>query len=130
MMVRPHGTITGLPDPKAAHRDREAQAKEYIPSADRIIFHPEPVRVFSQLPLLRPSVFYNFGSTSPISRLEARITKLENTSAYTILGDSRGIPASCVSSVVLDNQGHFILFMALNACTIEMCQWLDKDIRR
>ena len=105
----------------------EKPNKEQEELASKLVFRPEPVRVLSQLPLLRPSVLYMFGAISPISTPESQLEKLRLTG--TGLGGSGGVEKDRVASVIVDGVGHLLPFQAIGRCADEVNDWLDKELR-
>ena len=126
----PQVTLTTTKDQESLMMLRpghEKPNKEQEELASKLVFRPEPVRVLSQLPLLRPSVLYMFGAISPISTPESRLEKLRLTG--TGLGGSGGVEKDRVASVIVDGVGHLIPFQATGRCAAEVNDWLDKRLR-
>ena len=93
-----------------------------------LMFRTEPVRVMAQLPLLRPSVFFVFGSQSPMSTHETRLEKLGTTG--TGIGGSSDIPKPEIASTTLDGYGHLVPFQAVEACANAAHDWLVQALEK
>ena len=96
--------------------------------SSKLVFRPEPVRVLAQLPLLRPSVLYMFGASSPISTPGLRQEKLRLTGKG--IGGSGGVEKDRVASVVIDGFGHLLPFQAVEVCANTVHDWLNKQLER
>lgn len=91
-------------------------------------YRPEPYRVFTQLPHLRPSVLYIFGGKSDMSSPTMMADKLNHTG--TGLGGSGGILAGRVKDVVLKENGHLVAQEAPVQCAEETSKWLGPELQR
>ena len=107
----------------------EKPNREQVPEelTSKLVFRPEPVRVLAQLPLLRPSVLYVFGSASPISTPESQLEKLRLTG--TGLGGSGGVEKNRVAAVVVEGFGHLLPLQAVELCADKVNDWLNKQLR-
>lgn len=91
-------------------------------------YRPEPSRIFSQLPHLRPSVLYVFAGKSDMCMPDMRADKLANTG--TGLGGSGGVAAGRVRDVFLEDFGHLLAQEAVNECADAAVCWLGPELRR
>lgn len=73
-----------------------------------IAFRPESFITMQNLPHLRPSVFYIFGATSPLSSPRLQEQKVERTGTGT--GGSGGRAEGRVRKDVIQNTGHLPVF--------------------
>ncbi|KAI9656741.1 MAG: hypothetical protein M1821_003380 [Bathelium mastoideum] len=88
-------------------------------------YRPEPTITFSQLPHLRPSVMYVFGSESASSTPSLRADKLANTG--TGVGGSGGVKEGNVKDVLLE-VGHLIPMEKVSE-TADICvEWLSQRV--
>lgn len=91
-------------------------------------YRPEPLRVFAQLPYLRPSVLYIFGGTSYLSTPEMCQDKLDNTGID--VGGSGGVAAGRVRSICLEDYGHLLPLEAVNKCADAAADFLGMELKR
>ncbi|KAJ5440973.1 hypothetical protein N7491_003379 [Penicillium cf. griseofulvum] len=108
---------------RVTHPDLDATHPHTYP-----FYRPEPARVFSQLPFLRPSVLYIFAGKSDMCHPAMRADKLANTG--TGLGGSGGVAAGRVRDVLFENAGHLLAQEAVNECADAAVSWLAPEIRR
>ncbi|KAL4953905.1 Alpha/beta hydrolase family-domain-containing protein [Aspergillus filifer] len=91
-------------------------------------YRPEPYRIFTQLPHLRPSVLYVFGGQSDMSPPNMIADKLAHTG--TGLGGNGGTVAGRVSNVILKDNGHLVAQEAPVRCAEEASRWLGPELQR
>ncbi|CAG8876346.1 unnamed protein product [Penicillium nalgiovense] len=108
---------------RVTHPDLDATHQDSYP-----FYRPEPARIFSQLPFLRPSVLYIFAGKSDMCLPAMRADKLANTG--TGLGGSGGVAAGRVRDVFLEDFGHLLAQEAVNECADAAVSWLAPEIRR
>ncbi|KAJ5478108.1 hypothetical protein N7530_003617 [Penicillium desertorum] len=108
---------------RVTHPDLDATHQDSYP-----FYRPEPARIFSQLPFLRPSVLYIFAGKSDMCLPAMRADKLANTG--TGLGGSGGVAAGRVRDVFLEEFGHLLAQEAVNECADAAVSWLAPEIRR
>jgi hypothetical protein len=86
------------------------------------------LRIFSQLPFLRPSVLYIFGGKSDMCLPWMMADKLEHTGVG--LGGSGGVAAGRVRDVLLKDKGHLLAQEAVNECADAAVSWMAPELRR
>ena len=118
-----HVPGSGKPVNRVTHPDLDADHPDTHP-----FYRPEPARIFSQLPYLRPSVLYIFAGKSDMCLPEMRADKLANTG--TGLGGSGGVAKGRVQDVFLENFGHLLAQEAVNECAEAAVCWLTPELRR
>lgn len=91
-------------------------------------YRPEPAQIFTQMPLLRPSVLYIFGGKSYLSLPEMISQKLANTGVG--VGGSGGVDAGRVRHVRLAEVGHLVAQEAPVECAEAAAGWLGSEIQR
>lgn len=91
-------------------------------------YRPEPPRIFSQIPHLRPSVLYIFGATSEMSQPPMIEDKLAHTGVG--LGGSGGVDAGRVREVRLAGIGHLVAQEAPTQCADAAASWLGSELQR
>jgi hypothetical protein len=91
-------------------------------------YRPEPASAVRNLPHLRPSVLYIFGSESEHSRSDLREQKMDLTG--TGVGGSGGAREGRVKEVLLPNVGHLIPMEAVTACADAAAEWLKQEMQR
>ncbi|KAL4959645.1 putative toxin biosynthesis protein [Aspergillus stella-maris] len=112
-----------VPVNKATHPDLDP---DHIGSWP--FYRPEPYRIFTQLPHLRPSVLYVFGGQSDMSPPNMIADKLAHTG--TGLGGNGGAVAGRVSNVILKDNGHLVAQEAPVRCAEEASRWLGPELQR
>ncbi|KAJ5781451.1 uncharacterized protein N7518_009934 [Penicillium psychrosexuale] len=108
---------------RVTHPDLDATHAHSYP-----FYRPEPARIFTQIPFLRPSVLYIFAGKSDMCVPAMRADKLANTG--TGLGGSGGVAAGRVRDVFLEDFGHLLAQEAVNECADAAVCWLAPEIRR
>ncbi|KAK4864946.1 hypothetical protein LT330_001569 [Penicillium expansum] len=108
---------------RVTHPDLDATHEHSYP-----FYRPEPARIFSQLPFLRPSVLYIFAGKSDMCIPSMRADKLANTG--TAVGGSGGVAAGRVRDVFLEDFGHLLAQEAVNECADAAVSWLVPEIHR
>ncbi|OCL07032.1 toxin biosynthesis protein-like protein [Glonium stellatum] len=91
-------------------------------------YRPEPIITFHQLPQLRPSVLYVFGSLSPLSAPEFRADKLAMTGVG--VGGSGGVKEGRVKEVVIEDAGHLIPMEKVEETAENVIQWVGGEMDR
>lgn len=91
-------------------------------------YRAEPGRIFSQLPYLRPSVFWIFGDDSDLSAPEEIEEKLRTTGIAP--GGSGGVAAGRVSHFTFHGIGHMIPMEAVNESAERATNFLDLELKR
>lgn len=91
-------------------------------------YRPEPLRLFHQLPHLRPSVLYIFGGKSNMCTPEMCNDKLSTTG--TGVGGSGGVAAGRVRSVLFKDKGHLLAQEAVTECADATAEFLATELRR
>lgn len=118
---RPPGT--NIPVNKVTHPDLDPKSLDVYP-----FYRPESRWIFAQLPHLRPSVLYIFGSQSDISLPEVNAEKIATTGAG--IGGSGGAQAGRVRNVILDKIGHLVAQEAPIQCAEAGSTWLGQELQR
>lgn len=88
-----------------------------------IAFRPESFVTMHNLPHLRPSVFYVFGATSPLSSPQLQEQKVERTGTGT--GGSGGRAEGRVRKEVIQNTGHLPVFEQPQATANLVAEWVS-----
>ncbi|KAJ5983802.1 hypothetical protein N7481_005901 [Penicillium waksmanii] len=114
---------SGKPVNRVTHPDLDPNNKQSHP-----FYRPEPVRIFSQLPFLRPSVLYIFGGKSDMCLPWMMADKLEHTGVG--VGGSGGVAAGRVRDVLLKDKGHLLAQEAVNECADAAVAWMAPELRR
>ncbi|KEY66843.1 hypothetical protein S7711_05197 [Stachybotrys chartarum IBT 7711] len=91
-------------------------------------YRPEGANTIRQLPHLRPSVLYVFGSGSVLSPRELQQEKMELTGSG--VGGSGGVRKGRVKSVVGENYGHLIPLEAPQLCARVSAEWIAAELKR
>ncbi|PLB46739.1 putative toxin biosynthesis protein [Aspergillus steynii IBT 23096] len=91
-------------------------------------YRPEPSRVFSELPHLRPSVLYLFGGKSEMSLPDMIADKMTHTG--TGLGGSGGAAVGRVRDILFKQFGHLLAQEAPVECGEAASEWLGKEMQR
>ncbi|KAJ6108272.1 hypothetical protein N7523_009595 [Penicillium sp. IBT 18751x] len=118
-----HVPGSGKPVNRVTHPDLDGNHQDSYP-----FYRPEPARIFSQLPHLRPSVLYVFAGKSDMCMPDMRADKLAMTG--TGLGGSGGVAAGRVREVFLEDFGHLLAQEAVNECADAAVCWLAPELRR
>lgn len=113
------------PAPGEKFVDRDPIADEEYPGYP--FYRPEPLKVFRQLPELRPSVLYIFGEKSVLSTPILRQGKMERTG--TGVGGSGGVSAGRVKEVLLDC-GHLVAMEKVTECADAITAHLSSELER
>lgn len=92
------------------------------------IYRPEPIITFHNLPHLRPSVLYVFGSLSALSSPELRADKMTVTG--TGVSGSGGAEEGRVKEVLLEGVGHLIPMEAVGVTADRAVEWLGSEMER
>ena len=87
----------------------------------------EPLSVFHQLPHLRPTVLYIFGSRSNLTDPDIIADKVANTGVGS--GGSGGEKAGRVSKVVLEDAGHLIPMERVAETAEHTARWIGSELR-
>ncbi|KAI1935645.1 hypothetical protein LOZ66_005185 [Ophidiomyces ophidiicola] len=120
---RPNYAPNGAPTTRLTHPDQEPNV-----SSDHRFYRPEPPRIFSLLPYLRPSTLYIFGELSDMSLPEFCQEKLEITGMGA--GGSGGVKEGRVDAHVLKQVGHMVPMEAVGL-SAELCaSWIGKELER
>lgn len=90
-------------------------------------YRPEALVVFQQLPFLRPSVLYVFGSKSNLSEPHLRADKMAMTGVG--VGGSGGAKLGQVKEVLLD-AGHLIPMEKVAETADECSKWMTQELER
>jgi hypothetical protein len=91
-------------------------------------YRGESTIVFSQLPALRPSVFYIFGSLSFLTDDAIIEEKLAKTGSG--VGGSGGRAEGRVASVTVQDAGHLIPMEKVEESADHIGKWIGKEIIR
>ena len=115
------------PDPGSepnplSHADLDVNLKPSTP-----FYRPEPIAIFQQLPHLRPSVLYVFGSQSALSAPAAQAAKMAATGVG--VGGSGGAEKGRVDKVVLD-AGHLIPMEKVAETGSSIVEWVTPELAR
>jgi pimeloyl-ACP methyl ester carboxylesterase len=92
------------------------------------VYRPEPIITFTNLPHLRPSVYYMFGELSPISAPALRADKMGATGTGS--GGSGGAPKGRVEEVVVKNVGHLIPMEKVGETGEAAVDWIGREMQR
>jgi len=90
-------------------------------------YRSEPISTFNQLPHLRPSVLYIFGSRSALSAPEARAEKMAATGVGQ--GGSGGAAEGRVKEVMLQT-GHLVAMERPEETADECAGWIASEMQR
>ena len=93
-----------------------------------IAFRPESFMAMQNLPYLRPSVFYIFGASSPLSSPRLQDQKVKRTG--TGIGGSGGLAEKMVEKQVLEKTGHLVIFEQPGATANATADWIEKWLNR
>lgn len=119
-----HMTSTAQPGSnRYTHPDITPMANPQSP-----FYRPESIITFYQLPNLRPSVLYVFGSLSHLSTPEFREDKLAMTGAG--VGGSGGTKEGRVKEVVIEDTGHLIPMEKVGETAENVTQWVGGEMER
>lgn len=91
-------------------------------------YRPESFHLFKQLPYLRPSVLYVFGTESDLSTSKYRADKLEVTGMGA--GGSGGIAKGRVQEYVMQGGGHLMPMERVEETADQCSGWLLQELRR
>ncbi|KAL6703180.1 hypothetical protein ACN47E_010109 [Coniothyrium glycines] len=91
-------------------------------------YRGESTIVFKQLPSIRPSVFYIFGSLSFLTNDAIIEEKLAMTGSG--VGGSGGRAEGRVASVMVQDAGHLIPMEKVEESAEHISKWLEKDMAR
>jgi hypothetical protein len=83
---------------------------------------------YTNLPYLRPSVLYIWGSTSNLTSAEWESEKLRLTG--TGVGGSGGVQTGKVKKVVIDGFGHLVPCEKVGACAEHTANWLGEWLKQ
>lgn len=99
------------------------------PAVQTPFYRGESMMVFRQLPFLRPSVLYVFGSLSFLTQDKTQIDeKMELTG--TGPGGSGGAKEGRVANVMVDGAGHLIPMEKVEESALHLASWVGKEMRR
>ncbi|KAL1964663.1 hypothetical protein VTN77DRAFT_6689 [Rasamsonia byssochlamydoides] len=115
--------VTNRPKNTWTHPDLDPNGPNAYP-----FYRPEPIRLFYQLPHLRPSVLYIFGGKSNMCIPELRNDKLSTTG--TGVGGSGGVAAGRVRSVLFEEKGHLLAQEAVTECADAAAEFLATELQR
>ena len=122
----PLNPVTGLPAySRATHPDL---ADSLAPELTHPFYRPESTSTFRNLPHLRPSTFFIFGSTSDVSPPEWREAAMQTTGVG--VDGSGGTKERRVEHVVLEGVGHLVPMIAPDLCAAEAADWLSVEVKR
>ncbi|TKA62326.1 hypothetical protein B0A49_05348 [Cryomyces minteri] len=126
--LRPNFPTPSHPNPgtqpdRRTHPDVDLTAHPTAP-----FYRPEPIITFANLPHLRPSVLYLFGSESPLSGPAFRRDKMATTGVG--VGGSGGAPEGRVREVLFDGAGHLIPMEIVGQTADECLAWLGPKMAR
>jgi pimeloyl-ACP methyl ester carboxylesterase len=100
---------------------------QHVPQAP--FYRGESMLVFTQLPHIRPSVFYIFGSESFLTIDPVTITeKMELTGSG--FGGSGGAKERRVANVMVQGAGHLIPMEKVEESAAHVAGWVDKEMVR
>jgi pimeloyl-ACP methyl ester carboxylesterase len=88
----------------------------------------ETTTTYTNLPSLRPSVLYVWGSSSDLTSPRWEVEKLRLTG--TGVGGSGGVPAGKVQKVVIGGSGHLVPCEQVVACAGHAADWLERWVKR
>ncbi|KAF2637017.1 hypothetical protein P280DRAFT_472532 [Massarina eburnea CBS 473.64] len=117
-----------LANPNAINRNTHPDLVA-TPIAQAPFYRGESMMVFRQLPHLRPSVFYIFGS---LSFLTIDPTNIAEKMALTGAGDggSGGEKEGRVANVIVEGAGHLIPMEKVEESAKHVGQWVGKEMLR
>lgn len=99
------------------------------PQIQAPFYRGESMMVFRQLPFLRPSVLYIFGSLSFLTMDPTQISeKMELTGSGP--GGSGGAKEGRVANVVVQGAGHMIPMEKVEESAMHAASWLGKEMQR
>jgi hypothetical protein len=85
--------------------------------------------VFQQLPHLRPSCFYIFGSLSFLT-LDPEVIKDKLDNTGTGVGGSGGVKEGRVSQVMVQGAGHLIPMEKVEESATHVATWVGQELAR
>lgn len=119
----PHDPSTTSTPNRLTHPDDSPLENPRAP-----FYRPEPIIIFHNLPFLRPSVLYIFGTESALSAPEFRAEKMVTTG--TGVSGSGGAAEGRVKEVLMEGVGHLIPMERVEE-TAEACAgWLGAEMGR
>jgi pimeloyl-ACP methyl ester carboxylesterase len=123
MSNRPVWDHSGLLGGEYTHPDLD-------PSIPKIyqFYRPEIARAFAQLPFLRPSVLYIYGTEFEVTLPALRADKMRATG--TAVGGSGGAAKGRVKEIMLDQIGHMIPQEVPRHCAESVAPWLRSELGR
>jgi pimeloyl-ACP methyl ester carboxylesterase len=121
----PHSVTEQNPYPlnSRTHPDIVPTANPQVP-----FYRSESLICSENLPHVRPSVFYIFGTASNLSEPELRNDKLSRTGVG--VSGSGGVPAGRVKSYVMEGGSHLMPMERVNECADQCADWFCSEIRR
>ncbi|KAH8800376.1 Alpha/beta hydrolase family-domain-containing protein [Xylogone sp. PMI_703] len=109
--------------------DRNTHAEQDLNQRGIFPFNqPEPIRVWNNLPAIRPPVLFIFGGESEVCSESIRRDCLTLTGSG--VGGSGGIRDGRVSAVVLERIGHLVAMEAPDAVANAVVSWLGPEIQK
>ncbi|PSN72778.1 alpha/beta-hydrolase [Corynespora cassiicola Philippines] len=123
----PSSSEYSLANPTAINRRTHPDLTP-LPDVQSPFYRGESVMVFRQLPHVRPSVFYVFGSLSFLTNDEIIAEKLEVTGSG--VGGSGGAKEGRVSCVTVQDAGHLIPMEKVEESAEHISMWIGKEIER
>ncbi|MCJ1475936.1 hypothetical protein MMC13_004600 [Lambiella insularis] len=112
----------------STNRRTNVDADSSFVRKDSPFYRPESIRIFRQLPCLRPSVLYIFGAESNLSLPEDRAGKTEQTGIGA--GGSGGKAEGRVADVVFEGVGHLVPMEAVGKSAESGAEWLGRELGR
>ncbi|RDL36932.1 uncharacterized protein BP5553_04365 [Venustampulla echinocandica] len=99
------------------------------PSSDGLLLshRGEPIITLRNLPHVRPSVLYIFGSNSPMSTADLQTEKLSLTGSG--IGGSGGTVAGNVQKTVIAESGHLVACEHVTECANATAEWLAMRMK-
>ncbi|KAF2472290.1 uncharacterized protein BDR25DRAFT_303011 [Lindgomyces ingoldianus] len=125
--LEPSSSEYSLTNPTALNRRTHPDLSPG-PKAQAPFYRGESILTFHQLPHLRPSVLYIFGSQSFLTTPEIIKEKMDLTG--TGVGGSGGEPEGRVKNVMIQDTGHLIPMEKVEETASEVAGWIAKEMVR
>lgn len=101
---------------------------DFQESPAETFYRAEPLSIFQDLPFVRPSVLYIFGTDSHLSAPALRADKLACTGVG--ISGSGGVKQGRVKEVVLEKVGHLIPMERVGETATASTEWIGQEMER
>lgn len=98
------------------------------PSSERAcrFSRAEPAQMLQNLPYVRPSILWIFGSRSRINPENLQDEKMARTGTGT--GGNGGVKAGRVEKAIVENGSHMLPFEKVQECAVILGPWFEKKV--